>query len=910
MKKYILLLFLFTMLVSTLSAQQIPVDQETVQNELKKRGLKEDDVRKKLLEKGIDINNIDASQLPDLEQALEDAVRELEEENQNAVEETTEKILNEEIKEVAKDAAVEIQESVEDGATVEEAIAEELIEEATEDLPDTRIYGQQLFRDKTLKVFSPSEDVAPPDSYILGPGDKINISIWGVSQEDATFAIDKEGKIKPSGMNRISLKGLSFGQAKKKLQSRFSQFYRFRPEEFEVTITYSRTITVNIYGEVFSPGSFTIPATNTAFNALIAAGGPSNIGSVRNIRLIRAGVQSKRIDVYEFMIDPTVQEEFYLQANDIIHVGVMDKLVTINGAIRRPFKYELLEGEELKQLIKYAGGLQDNAYQGNIQIKRFEDDKEKIFDVKLNDLLRSNSDFKLLSGDEVTVLTIPEKIENFVKISGAVEFPNNYEISAGMRIKDLLDKGVLSKSARTDVAFLIHVRSNNTVNYEKINIDEILQNPSNPSNRILAPRDQLQILSQTSYVDKATISVAGAVRNPSQYTYDPEESLRIDDAILLAGGLKPGATNFAYLHRTDPKNRKEKEYIRVDLAQIIADSSSSENLELKPFDRLVVYSNSTFFDKSTVRVSGAVKNPGEFIFDETLSLTDVLTMAGGLRLQAATNRVEIFRVVIQNNDPTETIVATLDIDEDLKVSGDEFNLEPFDQIVVRNVPDFEFQQIVTIEGEVRYPGPYPLISDNEKLVSVLNRSGGLTKEAFPDGVRIYRVEGSGVIIPNLKEALRNNNSEFNFILKRGDRIVIPKVKDLVGIQLANTKAGEVYPDKTLSQGKFRVAYSKGKNAKYYLDEYTAGISEKGRKRLITVEHANGKIERTKNFILFKKYPKIYAGSVISVGKKREKVKEERSEIKREPVDWGKVISNSIAQVTAVLTLVILVQRLD
>jgi len=554
--------------------------------------------------------------------------------------------------------------------------------------------------------------------------------------------------------------------------------------------------------------------------------------------------------------------------------------------------------------------LKENAYRGNIQIKRFVDDDEKILDVNLKDLLNSNGDFKLLNGDVITVLEIPKTFENFVKISGAVEIPNDYEITPGMRVKDLIDKGVLKQSARTDIAFLISTRSDNTLSYEKISLDEILKNPSAPSNKLLNPRDKLQVLSQTTYVDQSTISISGAVRNPTEYAYDPEESLKIEDAILLAGGLQPGATSFAYLHRTDPRNDKVKEYIRIDLSKIIADPSSSENLELKPFDQLIVYSGSTFLNKSSIRVSGAVKNPGDLIYDETLTLTDVLTMAGGLEIQAAPNRIEVFRVVIRNNEPTETIVATLDIDEEMKVSGSDFRLEPYDQIVVRNVPNFEFQQLINIEGEVKYPGSYPLISDNEKLVSVLKRAGGLTREAFPEGVVIYREEGSGLIITNLNEALKNAKSEHNFILKEGDRISIPKQKDLVGINLTNTKAAEMYPDKVTALGKFRVAHSKGRNAKYYIDQYTAGVGENGRKRLITVEHPNGRIEKTKNFILFKKYPKVHAGSVIHVGKKKEKRRRNANGEEKESVDWGQIFSNSISQITAVLTLTLLIQQLD
>ena len=210
----------------------IPIDQATIDRELERRGLTEEEVRVKMEERGIDIGSINASQLPQLEVTLEEIAKELEAEKQAAKEEAAEakgeKKVDEEVKTIAKDAGEKIQKAVEDGATVEEAIAEELVDQIQEEIPPTRIYGQQIFRNKTLKVFSQSDDIAPSPSYILGPGDKVTISIWGISQEDATYEINQSGFIKPTGMSRITLKGISYEKAKTLLESRFSQFYRFR----------------------------------------------------------------------------------------------------------------------------------------------------------------------------------------------------------------------------------------------------------------------------------------------------------------------------------------------------------------------------------------------------------------------------------------------------------------------------------------------------------------------------------------------------------------------------------------------------------------------------------------------------------------------------------------------------------
>ncbi|HHH50165.1 MAG TPA: hypothetical protein ENK52_04220, partial [Saprospiraceae bacterium] len=463
MNKLYLLIFSLVFLFTPILAQQPQIDEAQVRAELKRRGLEEDVVKKKLLERGIDIDKVNPSnpaEVIKLQAALEEVEREIELEKQKAalkitqdsVRQNARNEVQKELKEINKDIAKKVEKSVEEGTPIEEAISEELIDQQEETKPTT-LYGQQIFRNKSLKVYRQAEDIIAPDSYILGAGDVVSINIWGPSQETATYTINKSGFIQPSNMPRINLKGISFGKAKQLLMKRFDQYYRFRPEEFEATLNYSRTITVNILGEAMNYGSFTLPAINTAFNALVAAGGPTDIGSVRNIALRRNG-QSKRLDIYQFMLeDPTVQYDFYLEENDIIFIPTADRIINIKGAVKRPFRYELIKGEELKKLIQYAGGFKANAYQTNLQVKRFIDDKEKIIDVNFRDLQKTGRDFTLLPGDEIIVGTIPKPYKNFAEINGAIQNEGKYEITNGMRIVDLVKKGVLDDDARVDVAF-------------------------------------------------------------------------------------------------------------------------------------------------------------------------------------------------------------------------------------------------------------------------------------------------------------------------------------------------------------------------------------------------------------------------------------------------------------------------
>ncbi|MFK7934871.1 MAG: SLBB domain-containing protein, partial [Saprospiraceae bacterium] len=424
---------------------------------------------------------------------------------------------------------------------------------------------------------------------------------------------------------------------------------------------------------------------------------------------------------------------------------------------------------------------------------------------------------------------------------------------------------------------------------------------------------KLQIYDLNRFTEQPTMSILGAVREPKEdFAIDPSQTVRLQEAILLAGGTKENATGFAYITRSNRSNPELKEYIRVNVKDALEDPASSANITIEPYDILRIPSQQAYTDASTITITGAVRQPGEFIYSETLKLSDVLTLADGLKLEASNSRIDIFRIQFNEDQPTQSVVATVAVDDNLQlVGGEDLVLMPFDYIVVRQVPDFELQQNVRIEGEVRYPGIYTLIGDNEKLSSLIERAGGFTSEAFLAGATLERSQDNvGLVVTQMDEVMKNPRSSFNYLLKVGDVITVPKIKDLVTINLGNTDAEELYPDKFLNQGKINIAYESGKDAKWYIEEYAAGVSDKGSKKRISVEQPNGQIEDTKDFLVFKDYPSVQPGSIINIGVKPPKKKREEEDGKeREPIDWERIVSNSIAQVSALLTLLVLSQRL-
>jgi protein involved in polysaccharide export with SLBB domain len=937
-------LFIVTLILAsatTLSAQGPGqnINPAIILGELNKRGITEQEAREKLRSKGIDIDKIPMEQLPKMQRQIEDAIAELQQEKQEAllrqqqltdVDEPTDtldpldekpqkkmgnvdKKQNKDVtrRDVSKKKPYNLKEVSNKKDSTDTVVSKPSTEETNDSMSRKKsiIYGQTFSDDFPYTV---EKDYKAPDSYILNTDDKITITVSNARVYDSkTVVIDKEGYINITGMTRTNLRGLSLGKAKKSLFSMFSRFYAIGQEDITVVVSAARNVTVNIFGEVEVPGTYTLSAGNSAFNALSAAKGLTSIGSVRKIQLTHASTgEKKRMDIYKFLLDPSVSNDFYLAEGDYIFVSVLDKVVTIEGAIMRPYKYELIEGENLMKLIDYAGGLTENAYQSSIQVKRFVNDAEKIIDVNLRELKDKKSDFTLLKGDVIIVREIPEKFRNFAVAAGAVQLDGNYEITEGMRVSELLKRAQLKKEARTDVAYIKRTNTDNTFQLKFINIDNILKNNNDKDNLVLQSKDSLIVFDLDQFSRKDSLFVSGAVRNEVRFAYDAGQSVRVSDALSLAGGPIPSATNFGYIIRKDTFNAKRIQYVTVDIKEALANPNSTANVRLMPNDSIYLLSREDFMDEGYIRVSGAVRRPGEYKYAKSLTLFDALVMANGLKLEAATNRVDIFRIVIDSILPVRNVVATIEIDRNMNILDARykgFELEPYDQIVVRSIPEFSFQKIVNITGEVKYPGQYALIDKNEKLSSIIQRAGGLTTEAFDEGATLYRTQDNiGYVIVQLKQAMKSPSSNFNVIMKEGDIIDIPKTKDIVTLQGA-TNAVDLYPDKILSFGKINIAYEGEKSAWYYVDKYGAGVSKDGRKRLISVIHPNGEIQRTKDYFFFKVYPKVQKGSVVTVGYAEKKV--EKKSVKKE-IDWSKVLSDSIAQATALLSFILLISRIE
>lgn len=848
---------------------------------------------------------------------------------------------------------------------------EKLIETASEELRSKTkpvdIYGFDILQKGEIRFFNSALDVRPPDNYILGVGDELNIVVWGFADYNEVFTIDNEGYIHPRLVGRIYLKGLTLKDAKEVVRSRYSRAYNLSNSKFDMVINYSRVITVNLTGELFNSGSYTLPAINSVFNILSFVGGPTEIGTVRNIQIKRGGSIIYTFDLYKYLFKPEEQVGFYLESNDYIHVPRSEKVVEIKGEIRRPGKYELKKGEGLKDLLEFCAGTKKSAYTKSIQVKRYLNNQVYITDYDLSEIQGENG-LELLDGDVVIVRKIPEILKNFVEIKGAIYVPGRYELKEGMKVSDLiLEAGGLLDEVYLDEAYLVRWYEDFTKESFKLNLKNIVKDPLSPDNVVLKEKDYVEILTTTYFQDKFQISIKGAVRKPR--SYDMQEGMTLRDLIILSGGLEQHAyTSRAFISRVN-KFDKTISYITValdtsnnyaaldsfklqvnDEVEILSNltflnenmvsikgtvrrpgryelwkelsvkdlillsggltenaflergylfrvldnletevipfrvdttnnMAALDNIKLQRKDNIQLFDKTTFLEGYPVEVNGVVKKPSVFDYRTNMTLADALLLAGGFKKESANNRIEIARITNFKEAIEKDIPLTIEI-KIFKITSDiardeianSIYLEPFDQIYVRTTPGFDFQEKVYIRGEVLYPGAYSLISKDEKLSSLIRRAGGLTQYAYPKGTSMYRGGiRKGRIVMNLEMALRRPSSKFNYILKEGDSIIVPRIIDLVTVA-GNIKYPYIDKDTIVN-----APFTSGKRAGYYIRNYGVGFAKKSVKRNVYVELNGGHIKGTKSFLGIKFYPKVDEGAYIFVPKKEpKKPKKERT----------------------------------
>lgn len=903
---YILVLVVAFFLFGPIMVQSqtvTPVIMAQINAELQKRGLTESEVRVRLLQKGIDLENVPPAELPQYQSRVTAVLDELEAEKKAGKSAPQQIIINTPQTVPTADNTANQQTNapvtVAPVTTMQEAAAEasqRVIQSAeAKKGSGSNIYGHSLFSDQTLDVFRTTDGAQAPETYVLGDGDEIRITIFGASQTDIQQKIAADGSIQPTGSAKIFLKGLTLAQARQVIKDRLSSSYTFRSDQLALTIVTARTIMVNVFGEAKITGGFNISALNSALNALSAAGGPTEIGSVRSIQLIR-GETRKNIDIYAFMNDPAAQFRFELQNNDIIFVPVVKLLVSIEGAVKRPMFYEMLPNETLTDLIRYSGDVKMDVFPEFVQIQRYVNGEQRLMEWNLDEVRTGKVKVPLLNGDVVRIKSIGKPMDKYVDVEGSVYYPGRFDLSANPTLRSLLENAKPTYQAKTDVLFIERMKPDST--------EEVLTVPF-PSQTAgiefsLQARDRIRVMNQANYRDIDTISVNGFVRKPFSKTFGLTDHLTVKQAIEMAGGLKTSVYPVAYIFRRNMFNRDEMQYIRIELSQ-------SDNVELQPGDQLNIYDNTSFTNVGEIKVFGAVNKPRGYTYDPTLTIRDVLTNAEGFTVGAARNRVEIFRTILSPTEKTRLDMITIQVDENYQVvSPQNFTLQPYDQVVVRLTPEFTLGRSVELNGEVTYPGVYVLETKQVHLSEVIKMAGGLLGTADPLGSGLFRTyRNRGNISMNVGKAMQSRgNNAFDPILFEGDVININRLENTVTIRENGTRMSQysIHPEDNEIKN---VIYQGSKSARWYIQNFAGGFQKRANRNSVTVTLPNNQMVSTKRFLFIRNYPRAESGSIISLQMKPEKP----ISADGNKTDWDGALSRTTQSLTAVLTLYLLINQL-
>lgn len=607
------------------------------------------------------------------------------------------------------------------------------------------IFGHDIFQNEKL-TFEPNMNIATPSSYILGPGDEVLIDVYGTSQSSKKYAISPEGTIIVEKIGPVEVAGLTVEQAQAKVSAKMGQHYQ--GSSIKLTIGQTRTVVVNVLGEVVYPGTYTLSAFATVFNALYLAGGITELGTLRNILVSRNGKIVSKIDVYDYIINGKLTGNILLQDNDAIIVGTYDALVSIRGAIKRPMYYEMKEGETLKSLLTYAGGYKSEANKNVLTVDRKTNEGLKVHTVEEWDF----ANFTVQDGDVISIKNIISRYQNKVEVSGAVFYPGQYELSSDCNsVRTLIEKaGGVKEDAFTNRAILFRLTEQRTRRIVSLDLIGILSGKI--PDVILENEDVLAVASDEELIKSRHYTLFGPVSMPGTFPYT--ENMTLEDAIVTAGGLKEEAllSNVEVARRLQYTDERDTTYnTKVKIFTFSIDNGllvrEGQNFLLKPYDIITIKRDPEYAEASVVNISGEVKYPGNYTLKSKEDrLSDLIERAGGLteagfvegarftraltafekerakellEIAHSSDTVNVKKIVIKDRFPVGIdLAAAL---KEPKCTKD-IILRNGDQVVIPS-----HDNTVRISGEVLYPNTVTYV-ENKSASYYINQAGGISEK--------------------------------------------------------------------------------------------------------------------------------------------------------------------------------------
>lgn len=594
-----------------------------------------------------------------------------------------------------------------------------------------KVFGSELFRSKNLS-FEPNQNMPTPSNYILGPGDEVEVNIYGIQQFNFSGVVSKNGSLNIPNVGEVMVSGLPFEGAKSKLQKQIGRIYSTvasGSSKISVSVSNYRTILVTIIGAQQS-GNYRLSAMSTVYNALHVAGGPSDIGSYRKIELIRNSKVIRTIDLYRFLTKGDQSDNISLTDNDVIRIPSYDSRITLEGEIKRPGIFETVAGENLQQIITYASGFTDNAYRNRILVKQKTNSELKVTD--LNE--KTFATYIPKAGDLISVDKILDRYENRVQIKGAVYRPGEYSLSnqSTMTIKDLIAKADgLKENVYVKKASLIRQKEDFTKEYLNINLQDVLNNDAS-ANLVLQKEDVLVIFYNQELLDTYKISIDGEVRKPGTYNY--AKGMTLYDLLLESEYFTDKAASIVTVFRNKKDvvfnpNDKEK-IVSFDLNIDPKNPEQASGFILEAQDHVVVRRIVTFETPQMVAVTGEVLYPGAYaIIKKEERVLDFITRSGGLTDEADYNAIRVVRNKL--NIPIDWKAISKN-----PTSSRNLFLEPNDSI---SIP--KKKMTVLISGNVMFSTEVPY-KKGKGLKYYLSNSGGVNDKGWLKKVYVVHANGS------------------------------------------------------------------------------------------------------------------------------------------------------------------------
>lgn len=518
---------------------------------------------------------------------------------------------NKELSEVSREQLGELSKRVEDEIKVD-------VDKKHE------IFGKKLF-EKESSQFEPNLRIATPDNYVLGPDDELELGISGYASAHYKLKVSPEGWVRIEHFNPMMLSGLSIEQARDKLKSSLSSSFaglRNGTLKLDLTLSKIKSIKVIVSGEVEKQGTYTVSALSSVFNVLYEAKGPNEIGSFRNIQVLRNGRIIQIVDVYDFLTTGSLKSNISLRDQDIIFVPIAGNKVTVKGEVYRPMIFELLPSESIVDVVKYGGGFTPNAFSSEIKVIRNNAFEREIFDIKKENF----ANFLLKNGDFMEIGAILNRFANRVEVVGAVFRPGQYALdSLDLTVSDLVNKaGGLREDAYKEGVILKRLNKQLDPEFIQLDLGEL-------SNLKLQREDVLIIKSITELREFRTVSISGKVNQTGNYDF--QENMTVEDLILLAGGFSEGATpkRIEVARRLFNDEREDRTVEIIDY-----EIGSSRKLTLMPFDKVFVRELPNYKDQEIVKVDGEVNYPGQYVIENRQErISNLIERVGGIRTTSA-----------------------------------------------------------------------------------------------------------------------------------------------------------------------------------------------------------------------------------------------------------------------------------